>query len=171
MKILKIAAQSAILAAHLVPGAIQIVQAQGLVTVYGNSCCGMGASVGPGFGGGGSNSGNGANGSVPEGEAHAGSSAPAPAPKSAEQKQQEREKCEGDRNDARTEATTIYSAQMGVCSSGNSTSYGYFIDQWKKFTGEVLKIGNGSCSQELTKNYNSLLDVIDKRRDYCVAKI
>ena len=91
--------------------------------------------------------------------------------KTAEQKRREREKCESDRNDARFEATTIYQAQMGVCASGNSTSYGYFIDQWKKFTGEVLTIGRGSCSVELTRNYNALLNVIDRRRDRCVAAV
>lgn len=167
----KVLAAGSIVGLQSLPGYISVAAAQNAelppVTVSGSSSGGgCYPNCGSHYSGGGNSSSGSQN--VPENEFQMGPPAPPP-PKSPEQKQREREKCESDRNDFRTEATTIYQAQMGVCASGNSTSYGYFIDQWKRFTGEVLSIGPGSCSVELTRNYNSLLNVIDQRRDRCVA--
>jgi hypothetical protein len=124
-------------------------------------------STGIGFGGYSGGGGCQSCGGYPEGEF--GGSKPAPPPKSAEQKQQEREKCEATRNDSRSELQTSYTAQMGVCASRNSTTFGYFSEQVKQLMNETAGMGVGDCSTNLTRQYYQLLSIYDTRRDVCVA--
>lgn len=118
----------------------------------GGSPCGRGTGNGGGSGGCNERGGGGDSGS-----------------KTPEQKRQEREKCENARNDARSELQTTYTAQMSVCASRNSTTFGYFAEQVKQFLGEAAGVGPGDCSANLTRQYSQLLTIYDKRRDACVA--
>lgn len=124
-----------------------------------------GGSPGSGYSGGG---GCQSCGGVPEAE-YSGGGRPAPAPKTEAQKQAEREKCETARTDARSELQTSYTAEMGVCASRNSTTFGYFSEQVKRFLNESAGIGQGDCSTSLTRQYYQLLTIFDNRRDACVA--
>ena len=120
---------------------------------------------------GGSSSGGSSGGSFPENEAYSAPPPPPPPPpkKTAEQRAAEKQKCENQRIDDRQDTTTMYNAQMQVCASTNSTSYGYFIEQWRKFTGQALNIGPGTCSDNLTQAFNTVMREYDKRRDVCLA--
>jgi hypothetical protein len=172
-KFVKVLASSAFAAGSCLPSVFQSAVGQSLppVLVTGKSSGGggSGGSGFPGAGLGGYSGGGGCQscGGYPEGEF--GSSKPAPPPKSAQQKQKEREKCENTRNEARSELQTSYTAQMGVCASRNSTTFGYFSEQVKQFMNEAAGVGPGDCSTNLTRQYYQMLTIYDNRRDVCVA--
>ncbi|MFN3861383.1 MAG: hypothetical protein ACK4R2_07920 [Roseateles sp.] len=127
-----------------------------------NATCIPGGAYSGGGGGGSSGSG-----SIPENEAQ--TRPPAPPPKTPEQKAAEKAKCESDRIDSRTEVSNIYQANMAFCASSNSTSYGYFIEQWKRFLKEAVNVGPGNCADVNNTNYARSNYEIDVRRDVCVA--
>lgn len=153
------------------PGAAVAQNVLDPVSVSGQSACPTGQTrVGgtcqywnSGGGGGGSN------GNIPENEAQGGTPAPPP-PKTPEQREIEKAKCESNRLDYRAEVSNIYQANMAFCASSNGTSYGYFVEQWKRFLYEVVNIGPGNCAIATTANYNRSNYEIDVIRDRCVAK-
>lgn len=174
-KFVKVLASSALAAGSCMPSAFEGAIGQTVlapVVVNGNSGgggSGGSGSTGTGFGGYSGGGGCQSCGGYPEGEYGGGK--PAPPPKSPEQKQRERDKCEATRKDSREELFKSYEGNMNECSTRNSTLLGYFSEQSKQFLHEVAGAGPGSCSTNLTYQYNKLLKIYDDRRDACVRAV
>lgn len=165
----KILASTGLLGLHVVAGFSGSAVAQTLetVTVTGTRDTGCWPNCGDYYSNGG-NRPSGSGSSVPENEAFRGPPAPPPA-KSAEQKKAEREKCESDRIDARAEVTVSYNANMSVCAARNSNLLGYGEQMVKLFLADITKKPFIDCAGQLTGEYNMTLNIIDSRRNTCVA--
>ena len=180
-KRIKLLAASAVVGLQALPGYVSVAHAQSqlpLVMVTGQNCGGdvrvfeggtfrgcTSLSNLPGGGGGG--------GSAPEGEAWVngrwGFAPPPPPPKSAEQKAAEKAKCESDRVDSRNEATTLYTSNMAVCASSQSTILGVLQATWQKYIPVVYGYLPMDCPSVNNRLYNEALQAFDVRRNSCVA--
>lgn len=164
MKILKVAAQSAIVAAHLVPGVMQYAVAQNTlppVTVTGSSSGGSsgGASVGPGFYNGGGSS-SGANGPAPEAEAYA--STPAPPPRTQAQKDAAKKDC----NDRAAQQAALlddsWKGELARCAAAVSNYPGYAYD-------EFMSVFGYGCIQRANASRDSKRFDINVSQQQCLA--
>lgn len=171
-RFVKVLATSALAAGTCTPFTFHGVLAQNIlppVTVTGNSGgdTGGGDFQGPGFGGYPGGGGCQSCGGVPEGEF--GGSKPAPAPKSPEQKQKDREKCNVARNEARADLLVHHNAAISVCAAHENTTIGYLNEQLKQFIRASWGMGGGNCLVTHTREYNNMLNIIDKRYDACLV--
>ena len=104
---------------------------------------------------------------VPENEAFG---RPAPPPtKTAEQKAAAVAVCEKFRDEQTTFVTTIYTANMGNCTAGNSTLLGYANQQLQLAFAQVAGVTGANCAVVLTQQFNDVSKVIDNRRNTCVV--
>lgn len=173
-RFVRVLATSALAAGSCLPSMLQGAMSQTTlptVTVTGGSSGGGSSDgfSGAGFGGYGGGGGCQSCGGYPEGEFGGGK--PAPPPKTEAQKQQERAKCEAARVDGISQLQIAYTAQMNACASRNSTTFGYFSEQVKRFLHEVPGVGRGDCSTTLTRQYMEMLTVYDRRRDACLKAV
>lgn len=168
-KYVKVLASTGLVGLHAVSGLSGLAVAQTALTpvtitgsANGGSACWPNCTA-YGYSGGSS---SGSSSSIPENEAVGLS---APPPKTAEQKAAAVAVCEAARTDQRADLQFTYTANMGVCAAGNSNPFGYAYQQLLIFLGQSTGTAPASCAVKLTLQYNEVANIIDARRNACVA--